>query len=179
MSRQRVVRTLCAGGALAAGLALSGMSVGATSSAKAPSTVASRSATTTTTTTSRQRVPAGYHGAKPATVASTYTVGVDAPPPAGHNIEFVDYFPRNLTVNPGTIIDFTWASGLSPDSFHTATLLKPGETAAQDSANFPVVAPELSSVLPSKAQGVIGSPQAPGAPLPGGGLVGAKVRKGV
>jgi len=38
----------------------------------------------------------------------------------------------------------------------------------------PERAPEFSSLLPSQLHGVVASPQAPGAPLPAGGLVAKK-----
>ncbi|HTD50919.1 MAG TPA: hypothetical protein VK771_09985, partial [Acidimicrobiia bacterium] len=49
--------------------------------------------------------------------------------PAGHNFLYVDFFPRSgVTIHTGDVIDFGWAA--TPDGFHTATLLKTGESPA-------------------------------------------------
>ncbi len=59
----------------------------------------------------------------------TIAIGVDHPTPAGHNFEYVDFFPRSgVKVHTGDVIDFGWSA--TPDGFHTATLLKTGETPA-------------------------------------------------
>jgi len=60
----------------------------------------------------------------------TVAIGVDHTPPSGHDFQYVDFFPRSgVKIHSGDVIDFGWAS--SPDGFHTATLLKSGETPAQ------------------------------------------------
>ena len=60
-----------------------------------------------------------------ASAPQTYVVGVDGIGPKNHNFEFVDYFPRALTVHQGDVIDFKWS--LTPDGLHTATLLPSGQ----------------------------------------------------
>jgi plastocyanin len=84
--------------------------------------------------------------APPAAVAApaVLTIGVDnttpsscatAPkgtlPPACHNFEYTHFFPNGLaatiTVHQGDVVGFVGSQG-SPDAFHTATLLKTGET---------------------------------------------------
>jgi len=73
-------------------------------------------------------VPLGFMMAAVPTAASapqTYVVGVDGNGPKNHNFEFVDYFPRALTVHQGDVIDFKWS--LTPDGLHTATLLPSGQ----------------------------------------------------
>ena len=60
-----------------------------------------------------------------------HVIGVDNASPSGHNFEYVDFFPHSATtVHLGDVIDFAWNAG-SPDGFHTATLLKPGQSVAQ------------------------------------------------
>jgi plastocyanin len=57
----------------------------------------------------------------------TIAIGVDHAPPAGHNFEYVDFFPRSgVNIHTGDVIDFGWAT--TPDGLHTATLLKTGES---------------------------------------------------
>lgn len=52
---------------------------------------------------------------------------MDHAPPAGHNFEYVDYFPRSgVTVHTGDVVSFQW--GATPDGLHTTTLLKDGQT---------------------------------------------------
>jgi plastocyanin len=66
--------------------------------------------------------------------ATTYTVGVDGAGPAGHNFEYVDFFPRAGTiVHRGDVIDFKWSTGsldglhtTTPDGLHTTTLVPSG-----------------------------------------------------
>ena len=81
--------------------------------------------------------PAGLTARAAATV---YTIGVDAATPANHLFMYTDFFPRGgTTVLNGDIVDFKWATG-SPDGFHTATVLKTGDTPATVyAANAPVV----------------------------------------
>src|SRR5205085_7219949 len=60
----------------------------------------------------------------------TVAIGVDHAPPAGHDFQYVDFFPRSgVKIHSGDVIDFGWAA--SPDGFHNATLLKAGETPGQ------------------------------------------------
>ncbi len=142
MPNRRLRYGLCASGVLAISIGFSGIPAGAASTGTA------QHSTPRTTTAERSRgVSSAYHGARTA-AASDFVVGVDAPPPSGHNIEYVDYFPRSLSVATGQVIDFSWAAQISPDSFHTATLLKPGESAATDSGNFPPVAPDEGGEAP-------------------------------
>jgi plastocyanin len=59
----------------------------------------------------------------------TVAISVDHTPPAGHDFEYVDFFPRSgVKIHSGDVIDFGWSA--SPDGFHTATLLKTGDTPA-------------------------------------------------
>jgi hypothetical protein len=65
-----------------------------------------------------------------ATNPPVHVIGVDNASPSGHNFEYVDFFPNSATtVHLGDVIDFAWNAG-SPDGFHTATLLKPGQSVA-------------------------------------------------
>lgn len=69
------------------------------------------------------------------------TIGVDHAPPAGHNFEYVDYFPRSsVKVHTGDVVSFAW--GATPDGFHTATLLKSGQTPQQAWQNTPAAVPD-------------------------------------
>ena len=68
--------------------------------------------------------------------STTYTIGVDAASPAGHDFEYVDYFPRSgVRVHRGDVIDFNWNLGL--DGLHTATFLPAGASAP------PLIVPEF------------------------------------
>jgi plastocyanin len=59
-----------------------------------------------------------------------HVIGVDNASPSGHNFSYVDFFPHSATtVHLGDVIDFAWNAG-SLDGFHTATLLKPGQSVA-------------------------------------------------
>jgi len=59
----------------------------------------------------------------------TIAIGVDHSTPAGHNFEYVDYFPRaGVSVHTGDVLDFQWAN--TPDGLHTATLLGAGSSPA-------------------------------------------------
>jgi plastocyanin len=65
-----------------------------------------------------------------ATSPPVHVIGVDNASPSGHNFEYVDFFPHAATkVHLGDVIDFAWNAG-SPDGFHTATLLRPGQSVA-------------------------------------------------
>jgi plastocyanin len=68
--------------------------------------------------------------------STTYTVGVDAGSPSGHDFEYVDFFPRSgVRVHRGDVVDFKWNLGL--DGLHTATFLPTGGTAP------PFIVPEF------------------------------------
>jgi len=79
-----------------------------------------------------------------AATASTYVIGVGAAPPAGQNIEYVDFFPRSgISVHNGDVIDLQEPSGASTDDTHMPALLAQGQTVQQafaDPANALVVA---------------------------------------
>jgi plastocyanin len=63
---------------------------------------------------------------------STYSIGVDAMAPVGHNWEYTNFFPSaGISVHNGDVLDFKWGLGISLDALHTATVLPLGETAAQ------------------------------------------------
>jgi len=67
----------------------------------------------------------------------TVAISVDHSPPAGHDFEYVDFFPRSgVKIHTGDVVDFGW--GASPDGFHTATLLKTGESPAHAWASHPL-----------------------------------------
>ncbi|MGO9873079.1 MAG: hypothetical protein ACLPVY_04695 [Acidimicrobiia bacterium] len=71
----------------------------------------------------------------------TVAIAIDHTPPSGHDFEYVDFFPRTgVKIHSGDVIDFGWAS--SPDGFHTATLLKTGQTPAQAWAAHPLAVPD-------------------------------------
>jgi len=80
-----------------------------------------------------------------ATNPPVHVIGVDNASPSGHNFEYVDFFPHSATsVHLGDVIDFAWNAG-SSDGFHTATLLKPGQSVVDgyaDPANQLIVADE-------------------------------------
>jgi plastocyanin len=82
-------------------------------------------------------------GAVPA--PPVHVIGVDSVSPSGHDFEYVDFFPHSATkVHLGDVIDFAW-NAASPDGFHTATLLKPGQSVASGYA-----APENQLVVPDE-----------------------------
>jgi plastocyanin len=74
-----------------------------------------------------------------------HVIGVDNATPSGHNFEYVDFFPHSATtVHLGDVIDFAW-NAASPDGFHTATLLKRGQSVADGYA-----APENQLAIPDE-----------------------------
>ncbi len=77
-------------------------------------------------------------GAAPA----VHQISVDHTGPAGHNFEYKDFFPRAAAkVAQGDVVDFGWPQ--TKDGFHTATLLKSGETPAQAwSTVYPLAVPD-------------------------------------
>lgn len=100
----------------------------------------------------------------------TVSIGIDHTPPSGHDFLYVDFFPRvGVKIHSGDVIDFGWAA--SPDGFHTATLLRTGETPPEAWAAHPLAV----------ADGDDGSAQqqfnptiaAPTNPPPGSGAPGA------
>ena len=103
--------------------------------------------------------------------ATTVPIGVDQPTPAGHNFASVDFFPReDVRVHSGTVLDFAWAA--NPDGFHTATLLKKGETPEQawDVAHRAIVGDpdDGHGQLQLDPQGIVLSTRPPaGTPAPG------------
>jgi plastocyanin len=71
----------------------------------------------------------------------TIAIAVDHTPPTGHNFEYVDFFPRSgVKIHQGDVIDFGWSA--APDGFHTATLLKQGETPGQAWATHILAVPD-------------------------------------
>ncbi|GAC1543422.1 MAG: hypothetical protein NVS3B12_31900 [Acidimicrobiales bacterium] len=80
--------------------------------------------------------------ARAATTPTVYSIGVDNVPPAGHNFEYVDFFPRDgVSVHSGDVLNFAWNPG-SPDGFHTVTLLPSGQTEAQARQAYPLFIPD-------------------------------------
>ncbi len=74
-------------------------------------------------------------------IPSVLTIGVDHAPPAGHDFEYTDFFPRSgLTVHTGDIVHFQWAS--SPDGFHNVAVLPSTTTPEADWAANPTVVPD-------------------------------------
>ena len=72
---------------------------------------------------------------------SPLTIGVDHAPPAGHNFEYVDYFPRSgVKVHTGDVVSFQWSA--TPDGFHTVTLLKSGQTPQNAWQSTPLAVPD-------------------------------------
>jgi plastocyanin len=89
---------------------------------------------------------AGTVSASASSSPRTYLIGVDAAGPAGHDFEYVDYFPRGqvgnkgqpAVVGNGAILHFKYNLA-SLDGLHTATLLPASETPSQAWANHPLV----------------------------------------
>jgi plastocyanin len=94
---------------------------------------------------------------------TTYTIGVDNVSPSGHLFMYTDFFPRTGTnVLQGSIIDFKWSTG-SPDGFHTATLLKTGDTPNGVYASTPQVTPDADDgATTAQENPAIGAPSNPG-----------------
>ncbi len=113
--------------------------------------------------------PAGRGDA--ALASGPVTIGIDHTTPAGHNFEYTDFFPRDhIRVHTGDTVQFAWANNL--DGFHTATLLKDGETPS-DAWNsvHPATEPDTSD-----AAGTLRFSQFatfPSSPPPGSGAPGA------
>ena len=103
---------------------------------------------------------------------ATYKIIVNNTPPAGHNLEYTDFFPRTgVEVHNGDVIDFNVPAGISPDSTNIVALLKQGETADQgfaDPANALVLSdsdePGATPILNLAAFGGTHPPPGFGAP---------------
>lgn len=103
----------------------------------------------------------GSGGVTAHAAVTTYTIGVDNATPASHLLMYTDFFPRGGTsVLQGDLIDFKWNTG-SPDGFHTATVLKAGDTPALVYAANPPVTPDVDD-----GAGTIQENPAIGAPSP-------------
>ncbi len=82
-------------------------------------------------------LPSLSHAAAPSVVS----IGVDHAPPAGHDFEYVDFFPRSgVTVAPGDVVQFKWAA--SPDGFHNVAVLPSTTMPADDWAANPTIVPD-------------------------------------
>ncbi len=92
--------------------------------------------------------------------SQTIAIGVDHAPPAGHNFEYVDFFPRSsVKIHAGDVIDFGWAS--TPDGLHTATLLKAGESPGHAWATHLLAAPDPEDGAQLQFNPAIASPTFP------------------
>ena len=101
-------------------------------------------------------VSAGATSAPP-----VHVIGVDNASPSGHNFEYVDFFPHSATtVHLGDVIDFAWNAG-SPDGFHTATLLKPGQSVAAGYAANPLVISDEDATIHAQLNPSIIAPTDP------------------
>ena len=78
-------------------------------------------------------------------VSATYRVQLDARPPAGEPWSFLRYFPRELTVHPGDIVDAAWGGAGAP---HTATAIPDGNIASWVADNQGPPGPEDPSEFP-------------------------------
>jgi plastocyanin len=84
--------------------------------------------------------------------AVTLTIGIDNAPPAGHNWEFLDYFPNGgVNVHNGDTVHFKFNTA-SLDGFHTATLGKVGESLQSVAANNPALTPDSDTGDPAGQQ---------------------------
>jgi plastocyanin len=99
-------------------------------------------------------------------------------PTACHNFEYTDFFPNGnaanakITVHNGDVINFK-LNASTPDGFHTATLLKPGETQQQAFSEMPLIVPDNDT---GDASGQLQANPAvafPTNPPPGSGAPGA------
>jgi plastocyanin len=102
--------------------------------------------------------------------AQTISIGVDHSTPSGHNFEYTDFFPRTgVTIHSGDVVDFGWAS--TPDGFHTATVLKNGETPNDAwSTVYPFAQPDADD---GAGQLQLNPKIGPSNPPPGSGAPGA------
>lgn len=109
-------------------------------------------------------VASGFIGALSAGATSAppvHVIGVDNASPSGHNFEYVDFFPHSATkVHLGDVIDFAWNAG-SSDGFHTATLLKPGQSVAAGYAANPLVISDEDATIHAQLNPSIIAPTDP------------------
>lgn len=69
-------------------------------------------------------------------------IGVDNAGPAGHNFEYVDFFPRSAAViHNGDVVDFAW-NPASLDGFHTVSLVPLHKTPGQIWQEHPLINPD-------------------------------------
>ena len=93
---------------------------------------------------------------------TVYTIGVDNASPAGRNFQYTDFFPRGgVNILSGDVIDFKWSTA-SLDGFHTATLIKTGDTPQAVYDATPPVVPDAddgaSVIEENPAQGAPSNP---------------------
>ena len=102
--------------------------------------------------------------------AQTLTIGVDNAPPAGHNWEFLDFFPRSgVSVHNGDTLHFVFNTA-SLDGFHSVVLGKSGESAATIATNLPALVPDVSpgdAAGAKRFQAFFGTQPPPGTGAPG------------
>jgi plastocyanin len=95
------------------------------------------------------------------TAPPVHVIGVDNASPSGHNFEYVDFFPHSATkLHVGDTIDFAWNAG-SPDGFHTATLLKPGQSVATGYEGYPLVVADEDTAFHTQINPAILAPSNP------------------
>jgi plastocyanin len=102
--------------------------------------------------------------------AQTLTIGVDNAPPAGHNWEFLDFFPHSgVNVHNGDTLHFVFNTA-SPDGFHSVVFGRSGESAATIAINLPNLVPDASTGDAAGAkrfQAFFGTQPPPGSGAPG------------
>jgi plastocyanin len=76
---------------------------------------------------------------------STYRVQLDAHPPAGEPWSFLRYFPRELSVHPGDVVNAAWGGLGAP---HTATAIPSGNISAWLAENHGPPGPQDPSEFP-------------------------------
>ena len=79
----------------------------------------------------------------------TYRVQLDARPPAGEPWSFLRFFPHDLSVHPGDVVNAAWAGLGAP---HTATAIPSGNVAAWVAENQGPSGPQDPSEFPWAAQ---------------------------
>jgi plastocyanin len=77
--------------------------------------------------------------------SSTYRVQLDARPPAGEPWSFLRYFPRELSVHPGDVVNAAWGGAGAP---HTATAIPSGNIQAWVAENQGSGGPQDPSEFP-------------------------------
>ena len=75
----------------------------------------------------------------------TYRVQLDARPPAGEPWSFLRFFPRELSVHPGDIVNAAWGGVAAP---HTVTAIPSGNIAAWGAENQGAPGPQDPSEFP-------------------------------